>query len=141
MNELFRKFAQKTSRIAGKPITFLCALSFLILWLITGPYFNFSNTWQLVVNTSTTIITFLMVFLIQNTQNRDSRAMHLKIDELIRAVKGARISMVDAEELPDDKLELIHQEFKTINEQHGLELKKSKTPLRKNRSIAREPKL
>ena len=121
MNELFRKLAQRISRLAGTAQAFLLASSLIIIWLISGPIFAYSNRWQLCVNTGTTIITFLMVFIIQNTQNRDSKAIHLKIDELLRAVEGARLSMFDAEELPDDKLEMIHQEFRTINEKGNFE--------------------
>jgi len=128
MNEIFRKLAQRISRLAGTAQAFLLALSLITVWLITGPIFDYSNRWQLAVNTGTTIITFLMVFIIQNTQNRDSKAMHLKIDELLRAVKGARLSMFDAEELPDEKLELIHQEFRTINEEHGYKTSSKGSP-------------
>ncbi|GAB4212055.1 MAG: hypothetical protein OHK0022_47390 [Roseiflexaceae bacterium] len=92
MNELFRKFANKTSDIVGSPWAFIAAVALIIGWAASGPLFGFSDTWQLVINTGTTIITFLMVFLIQNTQNRDARAIHLKLDELIRSVKGARNS-------------------------------------------------
>jgi len=134
MNEIFRKLAQRISRLAGTAQAFLLALSLITVWLITGPIFDYSNRWQLAVNTGTTIITFLMVFIIQNTQNRDSKAMHLKIDELLRAVKGARLSMFDAEELPDEKLELIHQEFRTINEEHGYKTS-SKGSLKKLKDV------
>src|SRR5436190_22194693 len=105
MNELFRKFAQKTSQIVGTSWIFILAVLIIAVWAITGPMFGYSDTWQLVINTSTTIITFLMVFLIQNTQNRDAKAIHLKLDELIRGVKGARTGMINLEELSDKELE------------------------------------
>ncbi|HEX2916225.1 MAG TPA: low affinity iron permease family protein, partial [Chloroflexia bacterium] len=90
MKDFFRNFANKTSAAVGSPWAFIAALGLIIVWAVTGPLFGFSDTWQLVINTGTTIITFLMVFVIQNTQNRDGRAMQLKLDELIRAAKGAR---------------------------------------------------
>src|ERR1700742_4672536 len=101
MNELFRKFANAVSTIVGTSWVFIIAVTIVVLWAISGPMFHFSDTWQLVINTGTTIITFLMVFLIQNTQNRDAKAIHLKLDELIRGVKGARTGLVNLEELSD----------------------------------------
>lgn len=118
MNEMFRRFSQRIAKLSGSVWAFLLAVLSIVIWLTTGPIFHYSNTWQLVVNTGTTVVTFLMVFIIQNTQNRDNKAMHLKMDELIRAVKGARLSMLDAEELPDDKLDRIREEFKIINEKN-----------------------
>jgi len=111
MNELFRKFAHKTSQIVGTSWVFFLAVLIIVVWGITGPMFHYSDTWQLVINTSTTIITFLMVFLIQNTQNRDAKAIHLKLDELIKGVKGARTGFVNLEELSDKELEQLQQEF------------------------------
>ena len=111
MSEIFRKMAHSSSVAVGSAWAFLLALALIILWGITGPLFGFSDTWQLVINTGTTIITFLMVFLIQNTQNRDSKAIHLKLDELLTAIKTARTSMVNLEDLSDEELERIHQEF------------------------------
>jgi len=118
MNDLFRKFAQVTSHIAGTPWAFLIAVLIIVVWAGTGPIFGYSDTWQLVINTGTTIITFLMVFLIQNTQNRDAKAIHLKLDELIKALKGARNSMVDLEDLTDAELKELEQEFKKFHESH-----------------------
>lgn len=119
MNELFRKFALKVSRLVGSPWVFVVALLVIALWVITGPIFHFSDTWQLAVNTGTTIITFLMVFLIQNTQNREAEAIQLKLDELIRAVAKARTSLVDLEELSDEELERLHEEFRQLRERAG----------------------
>lgn len=119
MNDLFRKFANKTSEIVGSPWAFIIAAGVIIIWAICGPIFGFSDTWQLIINTSTTIITFLMVFLIQNTQNRDAKAIHLKLDELIRSVEGARDELVDLEDLSDDELRRLQQQFKQMREEQG----------------------
>jgi len=119
MKDLFRKFSHKTSEVVGSPVAFITALFILILWGITGPIFHFSDTWQLVINTATTIITFLMVFLIQNTQNRDAKALHLKLDELIRSNLGARNTMVDLEELSDDALERLQKQFRQMGEHYA----------------------
>ena len=116
MNDIFRKFAKITSNIVGSPKAFLFALLTICLWGLTGRFFNYSDTWQLVINTATTIITFLMVFLIQNTQNRDAKAIHLKLDELIHGVRSARDTMIDLEELTDKELEDLHQEFIKIRD-------------------------
>ena len=114
MNETFRKFAHKTSEVAGSAWAFIVALSVIIVWALTGPLFGFSDTWQLVINTSTTILTFLMVFLIQNTQNRDAKAIHLKLDELIRSIQAARNDLVDLENLSDEELDKLQQEFHRV---------------------------
>jgi low affinity Fe/Cu permease len=111
---LFQAFAQKTSAAVGTPWSFLLATLVIIVWAVTGPIFKFSDTWQLVINTGTTIVTFLMVFLIQNTQNRDAKAIHLKLDELIRAKHGARNRMVDLENCTDEELDEIEREFKRV---------------------------
>ncbi len=116
MNEFFRKFAHKTSTIVGSPWSFIVAVGIIVVWAVTGPLFHFSDTWQLVINTSTTIVTFLMVFLIQNTQNRDAKAIHLKLDELIRAMEPARNHMVDLEDLTDAELAQLEQEFRKFRE-------------------------
>lgn len=111
MRENFRHIAHWASELFGSPWAFTIALAFIVLWALSGPFLGFSPGWQLTINTATTILTFLMVFLIQNTQNRDSRAMHLKLDELIRAVKAARNNLIDLEELGDDELDALHTEF------------------------------
>ena len=102
MNELFRHFAQRISQLVGSSWAFILAVVIILVWAVTGPVFHFSDTWQLVINTGTTIVTFLIVFLIQNTQNRDAKAMQLKLDEIIRALKKARNEMVDLEDLSDE---------------------------------------
>ena len=119
MNELFRKFSNKTSEVVGSPWAFIAAVAIIAVWAISGPIFQFSDTWQLVINTGTTIITFLMVFLIQNTQNRDAKAIHLKLDELLRGVEGARTSMVDLEDLSDEDLKKLQEQFQSLREKHG----------------------
>ena len=116
MNELFRKFAHTTSEAVGSSAAFLVALAAIVVWVMLGPYFRYSDTWQLVINTATTIVTFLMVFLIQNTQNRDAKAIHLKLDELIRSVAGARNRLVDLENLSDEELVRLQQEFQRLRE-------------------------
>ena len=113
---VFTRFAKWASRATGRPATFIGAGLIVLLWAITGPIFDFSDTWQLVINTGTTIITFLMVFLIQNTQNRDTEAMHIKLDELIRAVSSAQNTMMDLEELDDKELDEIRAEYEKMAE-------------------------
>jgi low affinity Fe/Cu permease len=112
--EVFGRFARATARLAGAPATFLLALLVIIVWAVSGPLFRFSDTWQLVINTGTTIVTFLMVFLIQNTQNRDSTALQLKLDELIHAVHGARNEMIDVEEDSEEKLRQEQDRFRAM---------------------------
>ena len=116
MNELFRKFSHRTSEAVGSSWAFMIAVAIIGVWAMTGPMFHYSDTWQLVINTGTTIITFLMVFLIQNTQNRDAKAIHLKLDELIKATKGAHNSMIDLDKLSDAQLKELEEEYKRICE-------------------------
>src|SRR5690348_6486273 len=116
MNGFFRSLAQRTSAATGSAWTFLAAVLIVVGWALTGPMFHYSDTWQLVINTGTTIVTFLMVFLIQNTQNRDAKAMHLKLDELLRAVTGARTRLVDLEDLSDEELARLQTEFQKLRE-------------------------
>ncbi len=123
LNDGFRKFAHKTSALAGTPWAFLIALLIIVVWAFLGPIFGFSDTWQLVVNTATTIVTFLMVFLIQNTQNRDAHAIHLKLDELIYAVKGAHNNLINLENLSDEELAKLQNHFDRIGK--GLENRRS----------------
>jgi low affinity Fe/Cu permease len=115
MGGMFRKFAQMTSAAVGSSWAFILAALIIVVWAATGPMFHYSDTWQLVINTGTTIITFLMVFLIQNTQNRDAKAIHLKLDELIKGVTGARTGLVNLEELSDEELERLHKEFERLH--------------------------
>lgn len=115
MRDLFRKFAQAISHAVGSPWAFIIAALIIVIWAVSGPLFGYSDTWQLVINTGTTIITFLMVFLIQNTQNRDAKAIHLKLDELLKGVKGARTGLVDLEELSDEELEELQREFRRLH--------------------------
>ncbi len=119
MREAFRKFAATTSRVVGSPWVFALAVLLIVGWAVSGPVFGFSDTWQLVINTATTVVTFLMVFLIQNTQNRDSEAIHLKLDELIRAVHTARTRLVDLEDLSDEQLEELREEFQHLRRLHS----------------------
>lgn len=118
MKDIFRKISSKVSQIAGSASTFSLAFLIILAWAITGPLFDFSDTWQLVINTGTTIVTFLMVFLIQNTQNRDAKAMQLKLDELIRSGR-ARNSFMDAEDMSDAELAELDAEFKRVHEVHS----------------------
>ncbi|MGI9087187.1 MAG: low affinity iron permease family protein [Chthoniobacterales bacterium] len=110
----FRFFARRTSMILGTAWAFVVAIAIIVVWAATGHIFHYSDTWQLIINTGTTIVTFLMVFLIQNTQNRDSQAIHLKLDELIRSVSGARNHLVDIERLSDEELKNFQKEFERI---------------------------
>ncbi len=110
----YSKFANQIARLSGRPKTFALAATVIVVWLITGPLFGFSDTWQLVINTGTTIVTFLMVFLIQNTQNRDSQALQIKIDELIRATKGAHNALLDLEELEQEDLEEFRRRYQLL---------------------------
>ena len=116
MREAFRRFAEVISKAAGKPGAFVLAVAIIVMWGITGPLFHFSDTWQLVINTGTTIVTFLMVFLLQNTQNREAQATQLKLDELLRALRNARNSMVDIEDLSDAELDRLAKEFRALHE-------------------------
>ena len=112
----FSRFAKWTAKMSGRPATFALAVAVILVWAISGPLFGFSDTWQLVINTSTTIITFLMVFLIQSTQNRDSEAMQVKLDELIRSIEGAHTVLLDLEELEEEDLDRIRESYEKIAE-------------------------
>jgi low affinity Fe/Cu permease len=116
VSDAFRIFARRSSAMLGSAWAFAGALLVIVVWLITGPTFHFSDTWQLIINTGTTIITFLMVFLIQNTQNRDAKAVHLKLDEIIRALKGARNELVDLEDLSDEDLKKLEAQFQRLRQ-------------------------
>jgi low affinity Fe/Cu permease len=113
-NFRFSYIARRIAVLAGRPTTFLIALAAVVLWALSGPLFGFSNTWQLVINTTTTIVTFLMVFIIQNTQNRDTEAMQIKLDELIRATQGAHNAVLDLEELDEEQLDRYRQRYEEL---------------------------
>jgi low affinity Fe/Cu permease len=130
---IFTRFAKWTSRATGRPVAFTIAVGSLLLWAVSGPFFGFSDTWQLVINTGTTIITFLMVFLIQNTQNRDSEALHVKLDELIRSNTGAHNALLDLEDLEEEELDRIRSSYEQLAEQARGELKRRKPAKAKTR--------
>jgi low affinity Fe/Cu permease len=123
-SSIFARFANKTSHAVGQPQAFIIAASVVIIWAVTGPIFGYSDSWQLVINTSTTIITFLMVFLIQNTQNRDSAAVQIKLDELIRAVEGAHLALLDLEELSDHELGEMRRRYATLAQKAREEMRR-----------------
>ena len=122
----FTRFAKTTSRMAGQPIAFGIAAGVVVLWIVSGPVFGFSDSWQLVINTGTTIVTFLMVFLIQNTQNRDSEAVQVKLDELLRVTRGAHVALLDLEELEDHELDEIRAGYEELAENARQELQRGK---------------
>jgi len=111
MNQLFRKFAIAAANALGSPWMFIANVLLIFVWLVAGPFFHYSDTWQLIVNTATTVFTYLAVFLIQNTQNRDATAIHLKLDELIKGVGGARTHLVNLQDLSDEELSALQEEF------------------------------
>jgi low affinity Fe/Cu permease len=123
----FTRFAKSTARKAGHPATFCVAVATILFWAASGPLFGFSDTWQLIINTSTTIVTFLMVFLIQNTQNRDSQAIQVKLDELIRSINGAHLALLDLEELDDKDLERICSDYRELAHQARKDLRAGKS--------------
>jgi low affinity Fe/Cu permease len=123
----FTRFAKMTARKTGQPIAFVIAVSTIVVWIVTGPIFKFSDTWQLVINTGTTIVTFLMVFLIQNTQNRDSLALQVKLDELIRVIEGAHNALLDLEELDENELGKIRINYEKLAKQARADLKRGES--------------
>jgi low affinity Fe/Cu permease len=130
----FTRFAKWTARATGRPRTFMIALAVIIVWGVSGPLFRFSDTWQLVINTGTTIVTFLMVFLIQNTQNRDSEAIQVKLDELIRVTSGAHVALLDLEELEDRELDDLHSDYQAL-------AAKAREALRRGKSDTNTPRI
>ncbi|MET0646594.1 MAG: low affinity iron permease family protein [Pyrinomonadaceae bacterium] len=120
----FTRFAKWTARASGRPATFALAVMVIIVWAVTGPLFGFSDTWQLVINTGTTIVTFLMVFLIQNTQNRDTEALQVKLDELIRVTEGAHLVLLDLEELNDRELDKVRDNYERLASRAREDLKR-----------------
>ena len=145
----FTRFAKGTAHATGRPVAFMVAFVVIVLWAITGPLFGFSDTWQLVINTSTTIVTFLMVFLIQNTQNRDSEAIQIKLDELIRSMQGAHNALLDLEELEEEDLDRIRNDYGQLAKHARMELRNKRlntgtpelTPIKKPLSKARKRKV
>jgi low affinity Fe/Cu permease len=141
----FTRLARWIAHLTGRPASFLSALLVIFVWAVTGPIFRFSDTWQLVINTSTTIVTFLMVFLIQNTQNRDSLSLHLKLDELIRAKKGARNSLLDLDDLSDEELDKLRLRFAELaaraKKNGGAEVTKTEVTVTKESESTGESKI
>lgn len=125
-NSLFTRFAKISARFCGRPAAFIGAVLVIVFWGVSGPLFGFSDTWQLVINTGTTIVTFLMVFLIQNTQNRDTEALQVKLDELIRVTKGAHTVLLDLEELDEKELDEIRQDYEDLAKDARKNLKQGK---------------
>jgi low affinity Fe/Cu permease len=125
---MFRKFSIGAANALGSSWMFIANVLLIVVWLLAGPFFKYSDTWQLVVNTATTVITYLAVFLIQNTQNRDAKAIHLKLDELIRGVSGARTHLVDLENLTDEELASLQKEFTRLRTKHEKALGKETAP-------------
>lgn len=118
----YSAIAKTTARITGRPVVFVAAVLLILAWVVTGPIFGFSDTWQLVINTATTILTFLMVFLIQNTQNRDTEAIHLKLDELIRVTQGAHNALMDLEEMEESQLDEFRQKYEALAQKARLDI-------------------
>jgi low affinity Fe/Cu permease len=116
--DYFQKISSRVSSYVGTPYAFMLSVLVIIIWIITGPAFDYSDTWQLVINTGTTIVTFLMIFLVQTTQNRDAKAIHLKLDELIRSIKTADNRLVDIEEGTEQELETMHSVYKNLREEN-----------------------
>jgi low affinity Fe/Cu permease len=130
VSDAFRVFARRSSLMLGSAWAFAGAVLVIAVWILTGPTFHFSDTWQLIINTATTVITFLMVFLIQNTQNRDAKAVHLKLDEMIRALRGARNQLVDLEDLSDEDLKKLEDQFRRLRakaERNGTRSRKAES--------------
>jgi low affinity Fe/Cu permease len=122
----FTRFAKWASRTSGRPATFMIAISIILIWAITGPIFEFNDTWQLFINTGTTIVTFLMVFLIQNTQNRDTEALQIKLDELLRSIENAHTVLLDLEELDEEELDVIRKDYLKLAKKARAQLRQGK---------------
>src|SRR6478609_12219337 len=139
LNLWFSRFASSTAELVGHPYMFLFAVVVLVTWAISGPFFHFSDTWQLIINTGTTIVTFLVVFLIQNTQNRDAKALHLKLDELIRSHVPARNDMIDIEKLSDEELDELEKRYAAICEENRTRKARTQSVIQppKNKSAAK----
>ncbi len=138
MRDAFRKFAHQSALAVGSPAAFIAAIAVTVLWGLSGPRFHYSDTWQLVINTGTSVCTFLVVFLIQNTQNRDTKVVQLKLDELIRAVQPARTALVGMEDLSDEKLDALQLEFQALRDHASAHLAKIEES-KKRRSRVKDP--
>ena len=138
-NKLFTELAKWSSRTTGRPTTFILAALTIIVWAVTGPIFGYNETWQLVINTGTTIITFLMIFLIQNTQNRDTAAIQIKLDELIRAMEGAHNALLDLEELEDHDLERLRNDYEDLAAEARKDLAEGKSDGEIRQMKSRQP--
>ena len=125
--DYFGRFARSSARLAGRPLSFFLAVSVVIVWLCSGPVFGFSDSWQLVINTGTTIVTFLMVFVIQNAQNRDGQAIQLKLDELLRSIKGAHTALLDIEKLSEEELDTLRNKYEKLASNARAALQKGQT--------------
>jgi low affinity Fe/Cu permease len=136
VSDAFRLYAKRSSMVLGSAWAFATAILIILIWGLTGPMFHYSDTWQLIINTGTTIVTFLMVFLIQNTQNRDAKAVHLKLDEIIRALKGARNELIDLEKLADEELTSLEKQFERVRKKAE---RNGNIPGRKTRVNRAEP--
>jgi low affinity Fe/Cu permease len=136
VRDRFQKLAYQTATAVGSPWAFLLALVGTVAWALSGPRFHYSDTWQLVINTGTSIGTFLIVFLIQATQNRDAKVMHLKLDELIRALREARTSLVQMEDLPDDELKRLQEEFQSLRDRAASDLEQIELSKKKRSNLA-----
>ena len=140
MKELFRKFAEGAAHIVGSHWAFLLAFVTIAAWAASGPYFGFSDTWQLLINTGTTVVTFLMVFLIQNTQNRESRIVTLKLDELLRVIEGARTGFVKLDHMSDEELEEVQSEFARLRDKYAPLIDDDLAHIRREMRVRRERK-
>ena len=138
MQEKFQQLAARVSKVFGSPWAFVGAISLLIVWAVLGPVFGYSDTWQLFINTFTTIMTFLTVFLIQNTQNRDTKAIHIKLNELLKGTRGSRNSMVGAEELSDKELDELLGEFHALHEKYEREIRRKGGKLMLSEKMSRK---
>jgi low affinity Fe/Cu permease len=138
MNDFFRRFSVSSANAMGSPWAFVASALIVAIWAFSGPLFDYSDTWQLVINTGTTVLTFLAVFLIQNTQNRDAKAIHLKLDELIKSADGARNRLVDVEGMPDEQMDELHEEFLQLRDEEEEVSEEAQRAAEHARGAARE---
>ena len=140
VSHLLEQFSLKATKASGSSAAFMLALMVIVIWLITGPLFGFSDTWQLVINTGTTIVTFLMVFLIQRTQNKDSLALHLKLNEIVAAIEGASNRLIDVEDLTEDEIEILHSHYQKLAQMSKKDLKLTQSHSIEEASVRHENK-